>query len=196
MIAINLINWRAQKILILNRRFALVLGISLTITIILASFVFLILQSQIDTAVSGQKFLDSQLKDVANILAEIKDIEKEKDSLLYRRKTIQLLQASRPLDVEIFDGIARMVPQGVVLNQLIRKGDKLTISGDTDSNYNVSVLIENAQRLSWVKLAKLGQLKTTESNSNAQNTQSGSKISFQVDLVINNTVSGGQDETS
>lgn len=186
MINVNLINWRARQILILNRRFVVVLSAAILCTIILTGFIMFLISLQMGTANDDIVYLDAQLHDVAGTIAQIKDIQAQKDALLARRKTIETLQASRPMDVEIFDNLARIVPQGVVLSQLVRKGSSLVISGSSDSNYNISVLIENAQRLPWVKLAKLGQLKSvSDDNNNKQAKNFGEKISFEVNLTIN-----------
>ncbi len=185
MININLVNWRARKTLILNRRFAVVVSAAVLCAIFITVFIMILISMQISTANEGIAYLDSQLKEVAGTLTQIKDIQAQKDSLLARRKTIETLQASRPLDVEIFDNIARVVPQGVVITQLVRKGGSLTISGNSDSNYNISVLMENAQRLPWVKLAKLGQLKSVDDDKSKQANNFGEKISFEINLTIN-----------
>ncbi len=195
MIAINLINWRAQRTLILNRRFAVVISAAIVATLILALFISLIISGQIGTAQDGLKYLDTQLAQVAGTIAEIKDIQAKKDSLLSRRTTIELLQASRPLDVEIFDNLARIVPTGVVLTQVVRKGESIIISGDSDSNYNVSVLMENAQRLEWVKLAKLGQLKTVDGGSSGRAVANAGKVNFEVNLTMATQDSGVQNAT-
>lgn len=190
MIAINLINWRAQKKLVLNRRFAFVMSVVVLATLLLCALIFAAIQEQINTAEDGIAYLDSQLKDVAGTLDKIKNIQEKKESLQSRRTTIDALQARRPLDVEIFDNIARIMPQGVVLNQISRKENMLIISGDSDSNYNVSVLMENAQRLPWVKLAKLGQLKSIESDNSGRGEPSTGKVSFEVDLTIDTFKTG------
>lgn len=190
MIAINLINWRAQKKLVLNRRFAFVMSAVVLATLLLCALIFAAIQGQINTAEDGIAYLDSQLKDVAGTLDKIKKIQEKKENLQSRRTTIDSLQASRPLDVEIFDNIARIMPQGVVLNQVSRKDNMLIMSGDSDSNYNVSVLMENAQRLPWVKLAKLGQLKSIESDNSGRGAPSTGKVSFEVDLTIDTLKTG------
>ncbi len=184
MIAINLINWRAQKKIILNRRFAFVMGVVVLITVLLCLIVYSIINTQISAAEDGGVYLDTQLKEVSGTLDKIKTIKQKKESLQARRKTIDTLQASRPLDVEMFDNIARIMPPGVVLSQIVRKDNMLTISGDSDSNYNVSVLMENAQKLPWVKLAKLGQLKTVEAEGAGRNAQNSGKVSFEINLTL------------
>lgn len=188
MFDINLLNWRAQRITIENRRFAAVVIIAIIITLFISTLIYLFINAQIAKANSGVAYLDTQLKDVAGIIAEIKTIQEQKNSLLSRRKTIDTLQASRPLDVEIFDNIARIIPQGVVLTQIVRKGDSIILTGESDSNYNVSVLMENAQRLFWVKLAKLGQLKSLDTSNDKNPTSQ--KIGFEVNLKIDNEKAG------
>lgn len=182
MIAINLLNWRGRHMLILNRRFAVIVSACALATLSLAGLIYLIINSQTNTAKESVTYLDSQLREVAGTINEIKKIQEQKKSLLEKRKTIESLQASRPFVVEIFEAIARNIPAGVVLNQMVRKGEVLSISGDSDSNYNVSLMMENAQRSPRVKSAKLTQLKTNPQNA------TGEAVSFEIELTLNEAV--------
>lgn len=164
MILINLLDWRAQRNIILNRRFAFVTSAAVLVALLLAFFVYLVIHNQVNTAKEDVVYLDEQLKSVSGILTQIKELEAQKETLLSKRKTIEILQAKRPLVVKIFDNIARSVPDGIVLTGMSRKADQITLTGTGDSNYSISVLMENIQRLSWVKSAKLGELKTNTVN--------------------------------
>lgn len=159
MISINLIDWRSQKVLILNRRFAFVTVVTVVVWILLAMLIYLFISLQIGTAKGDMDYLDQQVKLLSGPLNEIKGLQAQKDILLSRRKAIDALQGSRPLVVNIFDNIVRAMPDGVVLNALQRKGDDIIMNGVSDSNYSISVLMENIQHLPWVKTAKLGEIK-------------------------------------
>lgn len=159
MISINLIDWRSQRILILNRRFAFVIAVAILAWIILAAFIYLFIGLQIGTGKGDMDYLDQQVKLLAGPLKEIKGLQDQKDVLLSRRKAIDALQGSRTLVVNIFDNIVRVMPDGVVLSALQRKGDEIVMNGVSDSNYSISVLMENVQHLPWVKSAKLGEIK-------------------------------------
>lgn len=159
MISINLVDWRSQQVLILNRRFAFVVAAALVAWIILAVLIYIFIGLQISTGKDDMDYLDQQVKLLAGPLKEIKGLQEQKDVLLSRRKAIDALQGSRMLVVNIFDNIVRAMPDGVVLNSLQRKGDEIVMNGISDSNYSISVLMENIQHLPWVKSAKLGEIK-------------------------------------
>lgn len=186
MIAINLLNWRSRHMLILNRRFIVTVSACALVTLLFAGIIYSIFHLQTNAAKKSVAYLDAQLREVAGTISEIKKIEAKKNSILEKRKTIETLQASRPFVVEIFEMIARNIPAGVVLSQLSRKGEILSISGQSDSNYNVSIMMENAQRSPKIKSAKLTQLKT-----NAQGA-TGESVSFEIELTLNDINAGAE----
>lgn len=195
MLAINLLNWRSTRIKILNRRFAAFAGAAIVFCLIITGLIFLYVQMQIDTARDDVVYLDSQLKSVAGILEEIKGIQEQKDILLSRRSIIEVLQASRPLVVNIFDNLARALPDGVVLTDLSRKDNDILMNGVADSNYTISLFMENVQKLPWVKSAKLGELQTSEGKKSTDGITSTDKITFQLRIAIDTAKTGVENET-
>lgn len=207
MISINLIDWRSQKILILNRRFAFLAGAAVVAWIFLAILIYIFISLQISTAKGDIEYLDQQVKLLSGPLDEIKELQKQKDTLLSRRKAIDALQGSRTLIVNIFDNIVRAIPDGVVLNALQRKGDDVIMNGVSDSNYSISVLMENIQHLPWVKSAKLGEIKggtakgkddADASAKNAATTAAASPPSSSINfsLTITTLSEDNQDQTA
>lgn len=199
MININLLDWRAKKILILNRRFAAVIIACILAWLLVAAFIYLIIQLQIARAKDDVAFMDTQLNSVASIVVKIKALQAQKNQLLTKRKTIEDLQASRPLVVNIFDNLVRALPPGVVLDSLARKSDEIIFSGTGDSNYSISVLMENVQRLPWVKKAKLSQLSNQQITGSvtpaADETTSG-QVNFALTLTIDTQKEGVVDATT
>ena len=125
-------------------------------------------------------YLNTELFVVDGKIKDIKDLQEKKSVLLSRRQVIESLQANRSLAVIIFDNLIRAVPDGVVLTSLSRKGNELALDGNSDSNYNITVFIENMQKLSWVKTANLSEIKTY-----ATSEDDNSQISFQLTVTIN-----------
>jgi type IV pilus assembly protein PilN len=192
MVNINLLDWRGKRIQIMNHRFYTILSVF----IICVASVMLSIDTVIGGYVSKQNaaidFLTGQITQIENKIGEIKTLQEQKKLLLSRREVIEKLQSSRPFMVELFEDLATSVPDGVVLSEITRKAEHLSISGFSDSNYGVSVLMERLQRLSWVKDAKLEQISTEESTtpSNLDQFKEGSQaptgpqIKFQLSLRI------------
>ena len=63
---------------------------------------------------------------------------------------IQELQQSRPLNVHLLDDLPRLLPEGIFLTELIRKDNKLTIKGKTESSPRVAAFMRNIESSQWV----------------------------------------------
>mgnify|MGYP003402363559 FL=1 len=159
MIHINLLDWRSKRKKILNNRFFAMTAASVLCALVLLFFVNLIINNIINNVKSEVAYLDEETASVESKIAKIKDLEDQKKLLLSRRKIIEGLEESRSFTVRIFDNLARIVPTGAVFTDLTRKGDELFISGFSDSNSAISVLLRNIQRLKWVKDASLSEIK-------------------------------------
>jgi type IV pilus assembly protein PilN len=190
MIAINLLDWRSKYVSIQNTRFYVVISAVVFICAIATLSTLLIINRMISIVDEDITYLGTELVMVEGKIQDIKDLQEKKSILLSRRQVIESLQSNRSLAVIIFDNLIRTVPDGVVLNSLSRKQEELTISGSSDSNYSITVFMENMQKLPWVKEAKLTEIKTntyTEQAESAKTTeeQNLSLISFQMKVTIN-----------
>lgn len=186
MISVNLLNWRSKRLKILNHRFIVIAVMAAMVSALLTLSIEVIINSKLNNVKGNITYLDGELQGVEGRIKEINELQQQKDLLLSRRKVIESLQASRPMVVSIFDNIVRAIPDGVYLKDMTRKENVLTLSGVSNTNYAITVLMENVQKLSWVKDAKLGEIKTV-GNDNIMNagdtTVSATQIEFQ--LVIN-----------
>lgn len=186
MISVNLLDWRSKRTRILNHRFIVIVVIAAIVSALLTLSIELIISSKLNTVKGNVAYLDSELQSVEGRIKEINQLQQQKDLLLSRRKVIESLQASRPMVVSIFDNIVRAMPDGVYLKDMTRKENVLTLSGVSNTNYAITVLMDNVQKLNWVKDAKLGEIKTVGNDNimNAGDTNiSATQIDFQ--LVIN-----------
>lgn len=184
MIAINLVDWRSKYIKIQNTRFYVVTGAVVLACALFTLCTMFIVNGMISVVNADITYLTSELMTVEGKIQDIKDLQEKKSILLSRRQVIESLQSNRALAVIIFDNLIRAIPNGVVLDSLTRKTTELTLSGNSDSNYSITVFMENMQKLSWVKDAKLAEIKTNTSSDVATD-QSRNQISFQMKVTIN-----------
>jgi len=198
MININLLDWRGKIRLINNNRFYALTGVAVVIVVICTLFVSFILNSMVDGEDGNVKYLSTEISAVEGKIGKIKDLQKQKDLLLSRRSVIETLQASSPFVVKVLDNLAKAVPEGVVLNSVIRTQDQLVITGSSDTNSQISTFMKNIAVLPWVKSYKLNDItsQTTKELKNAkdQKDQGASKIDFQLGLVLDQPNIGDEDE--
>jgi len=193
MIAINLVDWRSRYIKIQNTRLYVVIGAVVLVCSLLTLSTMFIVNGMTSVVEDNIAYLSSELVTVEGKIQDIKDLQEKKSILLSRRQVIESLQSNRSLAVIIFDNLIRAVPDGVVLDSLSRKATELTLSGSSDSNYSITVFMENMQKFPWVKDAKLTEIKT---NTYAETDQTGAdakpivdqsrnQINFQMKVAIN-----------
>ena len=60
-------------------------------------------------------------------------------------RLIEELQSSRNLGTQIMDEIAKIVPQGVYLTELERRGKQIHVVGRSESNNRLSTMIRQIQ---------------------------------------------------
>lgn len=181
MARINLLPWREALRKEKQRAFITLTLLSCALMGVLVFYLHIHVGGLIDTQNARNDFLTQQIDGVDKEIAEIQNLEKNKGKLLTRMEVIQRLQASRPDVVRLFDGLVRLVPEGIYLTRLARheaaskpaaakpaatgadaKGkpadDKqkeveytLEIDGVAQTNARVSALMRNLDNSPWFK---------------------------------------------
>ncbi len=101
------------------------------------------------------QYLNDQIAVLNHKIREIQNLEKKRDRLIAKMDIIQRLQSSRPEIVHLFDALSRTVPNGVYLTQFKQAGDKLEVSGISQSNARVSAYMRNLDASAWMKKPSL-----------------------------------------
>jgi type IV pilus assembly protein PilN len=159
-ILINLLPYREEKrkrrkaAFFVGLLMAAVVGAGIVLAIY-ALLQYLTLEQQNRNDYLGREIaqLDIQIKDIANLRAEI-------DSLKARQRAVEDLQTDRNTPVHLLNELTRYTPEGIYLTA-IRQSDKVvTISGIAQTNERVSELLRNISRNSeWLEQPDLVEIK-------------------------------------
>ena len=159
MILINLLPHREAARKLRSDVFNLSLGASALVGGLLAGIIFLWYQAQI----SGQqgknqilqteiKHFDEQIKDIANLEAEI-------TALLARQQAVEDLQADRNLPVHLLTELVKQLPDGVYVVSVRQDNQTITLQGVAQSNERVSELLRNLNSNSpWLARPELVEI--------------------------------------
>lgn len=159
MILINLLPHREAARKLRSDVFNLSLGASALVGGLLAGIIFLWYQAQI----SGQqgknqilqteiKHFDEQIKDIANLEAEI-------TALLARQQAVEDLQADRNLPVHLLTELVKQLPDGVYVVSVRQNNQAITLQGVAQSNERVSELLRNLNSNSpWLARPELVEI--------------------------------------
>lgn len=147
---INLLPWREearekQKRDYIQILFAVFLFASLIVYLSLMA-----IDMMIDDQRSRNAYLESEISLLDTQIAEIREIKKRKKDIERRTKIILDLQQSRNLPTHVLDELVRIVPPGIYLSSIEKKGSLLWIEGRSESNNNVANMMRKVKTSEWL----------------------------------------------
>lgn len=160
MILINLLPHREEKRRRRKQAFYATLGLSAALGALVAVGWYLVLQQMIFNQQDRNAFLtaeiaklDEQIKDIANLRAEI-------DALKARQKAVEDLQTDRNMPVHLLNELVKQTPEGVYLSAIKQDGQTVTVGGVAQTNERVSELLRNtAYNSTWLERPELVEIK-------------------------------------
>jgi type IV pilus assembly protein PilN len=159
MIRVNLLPHREMKRAAQQRSFVIA---AVAMIALGAGVVFLghgVLASRIEEQKARNKFLDEQIASLDKQIEDIRRLREQTQQLLARKRVVETLQSNRAEVVQLFDQIARQLPDGVYLRNLKQTGTKVNIVGLAQSNARVSTLLRNLESSPWLDNATLVEIK-------------------------------------
>ena len=162
MARINLLPWRAERRKQRQKEFAAMVGASAVVAVVLAFALVSYYNAQISGQEERNTFLRAQITQVDAQIAEIQALDDKKSKLLARKEVIEQLQANRSKMVHLFDSLVRTIPDGVVLTSVQQEGDKLTLTGRSQSNARVSTYMRMLENAGWMTKPELSILEARD----------------------------------
>ncbi|MCE2949755.1 MAG: PilN domain-containing protein [Betaproteobacteria bacterium] len=169
MIRVNLLPHREMKRAAQQRSFILA---AVAMVALGAGVIFLVhgvLASKIEGQQARNKFLDEQIAGLDKQIEEIRRLREQTQQLLARKRVVETLQANRAEVVQLFDQIARQLPDGIYLRNIKQTGLKVNIIGYAQSNARVSTLLRNLESSPWLDNASLVEIKAATVSSQRVN---------------------------
>ena len=143
MIRINLLPHRERRRKQQQQNFFIALGVVAAAGIAVWFAVHTYLNGQFEEQQERNKFLTEEIAKLDTQIAEIAKVKEQTAALLARAKVVETLQATRAEVVHLMDQLVRQLPDGVYLKAVKQNGQKVTISGFTQSQARVSTLMRN-----------------------------------------------------
>ena len=159
MIRINLLPHREQRRKERRQRFFALIGLMLLLGAGVGLVVHLIIAGYIDAQESRNAVFKTEIAKLDKDIAEIKRLQEQIDALLARKKVIESLQSYRAETVHVFNDLARLIPEGVMLKSLTQKGLKIELKGQAQSNARVSTLMRNLDGSPYLESPQLVEIK-------------------------------------
>jgi len=182
MAKINLLPWREAYRAEKKKEFVTLLGMVLILAAVVAFGWDRVVNSQIDSQVSRNQLLKTEIAKLDKQVKEIDQLTKRRQNLLDRIKVIQEVQGNRPEIVKIYDEFVRAVPDGVYFTEMERKAESISLVGFAKSNSRVSVLMRRLDAS-----YKFTEPNLTKVEANDILGENGSQFEMQVKIVQPNT---------
>lgn len=160
MILINLLPHREERRQRRKRAFFAGLGSAAAVGVVIAGLWYLVLQQMIGTQQGRNAYLtaeikklDEQIKDIANLKAEI-------DGLKARQQAVENLQTDRNIPVYLLNELVKQTPEGVYLTVIKQEGQVVAVNGIAQTNERVSQFLRNTAYSSpWLEKPELIEIK-------------------------------------
>ena len=162
MILINLLPHREEKRRQRKRAFFISLAVCALGGVAVVGIWYSVLQQMTSAQESRNGFLqaeitrlDSQIKDIATLKAEI-------EALKARQQAVEDLQTDRNVPVHLLAELVRQTPEGVYLSTIRQTGQVVAITGTAQTNERVSEFLRNTLYNSpWLEKPELVEIKAT-----------------------------------
>lgn len=168
MARINLLPWREEKRRLRQRQFTVVLIVVGVTSAFVSGLIYLGYDGAIANQNARNQYLSDQIKLMDDKIAQIKDLQERKQRLLARMQIIEQLQASRPVEVHLFDQLVKTLPAGVYLTSVVQNGENLTLTGEAESSARVSTYLRNIDASLWIGAPNLVVVQKDANKSGAQ----------------------------
>ncbi len=162
---INLLPWREE---LRKRRQKKFVASALTAVAAMAGIVIAVhmfFQQKISFQEKRNAYLSEEIAKLDGKIAEIKDLDKEKQRLLARMEIIQQLQSSRPEVVHMVDELVTTLPDGVYYTKVAQRNRTLSMEGIAQSNARVSSLMRRLDASEWLTNPFLVEIKADSKGS-------------------------------
>ncbi len=159
---INLLPWREELRKERQKNFSL----SAVAAVVLGAGVWFLYSNHVEGNIEYQharnEFLKKEIALLDEQIAEIIDLEAQKEKLLARMKIIEELQKSRPQIVHLFDELVKTLPEGVYLTSIVQNGTRLEIKGVAQSSSRISSYMRNIDGSDWLGDPDLGVVEVAD----------------------------------
>ena len=138
---INLLPWREQALRAEKKAFFTLLTAVVIITAALVIGASLFYQAQVDGQETKNQYLKNEIQILDIKISEIKSLNVKKKELQQRISVIEQLQRSRNVGTQVLDEMARIIPNGIYLTHLDKKGNSILLAGKSESNNHLANMI-------------------------------------------------------
>ncbi|PQZ92637.1 fimbriae biosynthesis protein [Pseudomonas trivialis] len=163
---INLLPWRQA---LAERRRKYLLAFLLAFVCVALAAVWLadqVIDQAIDRQVTRNSHLDKEATVLDSSIRTLDDLQLQSQQLAERMKVVQDLHEARSSSAQLLDQLARAVPEGVHLHEVVAKGDTVSISGSAESSQDIAQLMRRLEAAEGAHSTRLQHVRTDGARGN------------------------------
>jgi type IV pilus assembly protein PilN len=145
MASINLLPWREAQRKQQQLNYLTILAQVAVLVFVLMFFIYWLYQARLAGQISRNAVLETQIQLLDQRIVLISELEKQKAGLQQRMSLIEQLQRSRNLGTQILDEVAKTMPDGIYLQSMDKKQNRLLLTGKSESNNRLSGLLRQIE---------------------------------------------------
>lgn len=169
MIRINLLPHRELKRRARQQQIAVLAGVTFILGLIIVGIVHIAIIEQIEHQNGRNSYMKGQIVILDKQIEEIKKIKVLTNTLLARKKVVEILQDDRVEVVHLLDQLVRLLPDGIYLRSIKQTDHDINLAGYAQSNSRVSVLMRNLESSPWLESPSLIEIKAATVNNTRLN---------------------------
>ncbi len=159
MIRINLLPHREAKRKARQQQLAILAGLTATAALALGGLMWVVFNAQVDNQKGRNQYLNGEIAKLDKQIEEIKKIREETASLLAKKQVVEGLQSNRSEPVQLLDQMLRQLPEGLYLKSIRQTGNKINVTGYTQSQARVSAFMRNIEASPYLENPNLIEIK-------------------------------------
>jgi type IV pilus assembly protein PilN len=162
MTRINLLPWRELQREQEKKLFTALLAFSVFISGLLVLLGYSYSSHLVNNQTDRNQMLQKEITSLNEQIKEIRALKKVREALISRMSIVQNLQSTRTMMVHLFDELIKIMPEGVYIYKVERKNDIITVSGYSDSNTKISILMRSIESNDWLQSPILTQIQSLD----------------------------------
>ncbi|KAA0949059.1 MULTISPECIES: PilN domain-containing protein [unclassified Pseudomonas] len=165
MTRINLLPWREEQAERRRKYFLVFLLVSALIALATVWLADRIIGQAIDRQVARNNHLSKVVTVLDSRIKTIDELREQRRQLMERMKVVEDLQGDRSAGGQLFDQLARAVPDGVRLREITVSGTSVEISATAASNHDVARLMRSLESSNGLQTPSLRHVRAEEAGS-------------------------------
>lgn len=147
---INLLPWREELRQKRKKEFLMAILMAVIVAGALSFGTKTFYKAKISNQEQRNQMLRTEIAELDRQIAEIDELDAQKQRLLDRLEIIEELERTTPEAVILVDSMVEVLPEGIYLDSLTQNGTDIDLTGRNQSNQRVSDMLRNIDESAWL----------------------------------------------